>query len=116
MRSSELHEALKRARMKTEVDSKNGKEQPKAKSEPKHEEGREDTEPKEFYLNSSSSDRATSPTPEKKPAKKPVKKPAKAKAPLNLDAGKNLFLTSVCWWTFTSSSLRQHAIQPLCVW
>ncbi|XP_057374617.1 epidermal growth factor receptor kinase substrate 8-like [Daphnia carinata] len=80
MRSSELHEALKRARMKTETDGKNGKEQPKAKSQPKREE-RDTPEPKEFYLNSGSSDRTPSPTPVKKHAKKP----AKTKVPLNLD-------------------------------
>lgn len=91
MRSSELHEALKRARIKTEVGGKSGKEPAEAKIHPKNEERRDSIEPKEFYLNSGSSDRMSSPVPEKKPAKKQTK----AKAPLNLDIGKNLFFILV---------------------
>lgn len=79
MRSSELHEALKRARMKTET--KNGVEKPKNPPQ------KEDERPSPVETGGSkSNDRFPSPTVEKQP-----KKQTKAKAPLNLDSGNNIF-------------------------
>lgn len=78
MRSSELQEALKRARMKTEIEAKNGieKTQNSNKKEERPDESRE----------SNFADRAPSPAIEKQ-----SKKQTKAKTPLNLDSGNNFF-------------------------
>jgi hypothetical protein len=63
MRSSELQEALKRARMKTEIEAKNGIEKPKNSN--KNEERQSSYESRESNL----ADRASSPTVEKQSKK-----------------------------------------------
>lgn len=81
MRSSELQEALKRARMKTETKN----DQPKNPTKKEDERSRSS----ETGGSHNKNDRDSSPTVQKTP-----KKQTKAKAPLNLDSGKTFY--SIC--------------------
>jgi hypothetical protein len=77
MRSSELQEALKRARMKTEIEAKNGIEKPKIPNKNEEQSSRHESGESNLAYRA-----PASPTIEKQ-----SKKPIKAKTPLNLDSG-----------------------------